>query len=253
MRSRRSRHARLRHRSIRAGSAPPSSTSCSPPGTRSSASPAPTPPPPRWRPGRRRPPRRPRRPRQPPRGRRRRRRRHPPRQQARLRATPRCRTPPSAPRSRRSARRSPDRRPFLLASGVAGLAPGRPAHRGATRRRSTAPTRRAAARENLALELRRPRRAHRSALRFAPTVHGDRRPRLHRRTSSAIAREKGVSGYIGDGANRWPAVHRSDAARLVAPRAGAGAGRSRRCTRSARRASRRRRSPRPSGAAWTCR
>ena len=52
------------------------------------------------------------------------------------------------------------------------------------------------------------------ALRFAPTVHGAG-DHGFAAMLAGIAREKGVAGYVGEGTNRWPAVHRSDAARLV--------------------------------------
>jgi len=52
------------------------------------------------------------------------------------------------------------------------------------------------------------------AVRFAPTVHG-RGDHGFVAELARVARERGVSAYIGDGSSVWPAVHVSDAGRLV--------------------------------------
>jgi nucleoside-diphosphate-sugar epimerase len=103
-------------------------------------------------------------------------------------------------------------RPFLLASGTAGLAPGR---EGTENDRSPfhGPGAPRGGSENLAMEYV-DRGVGTVSLRFAPTVHGDGDHGFVA-TLTGIARTKGAAGYVGDGTNRWSAVHRSDAGRLV--------------------------------------
>jgi len=103
-------------------------------------------------------------------------------------------------------------RPFVLASGVAGLTQG-----GTATEKDRSPfhgleSPRGGS-ENLALDYV-DRGVRTVSVRFAPTVHGDGD---HGFIAAliAVARKNGVAGYVGDGTNRWSAVHRSDAARIV--------------------------------------
>jgi nucleoside-diphosphate-sugar epimerase len=108
-------------------------------------------------------------------------------------------------------------RPLVLASGMLGLTAGRMATEddglvpSAEVRANPAGRRTATA--LLALSLA-GTGVRSSVLRFPPTVHGDGDHGFVA-TLVGVARQRGVAGYVGDGTNRWPAVHRSDAARLA--------------------------------------
>jgi nucleoside-diphosphate-sugar epimerase len=118
-------------------------------------------------------------------------------------------------------------RPFVIASGTLGLVSGRVAteqdgHGPASAGLGSGPeTRRATSELVLALGSRGVRS---SVVRLPPTNHGDGDNGFIA-TLVGIARDKGVSGYIGDGSNRWTAVHRLDSAclfRLALEKAPAG-------------------------------
>ncbi len=110
-------------------------------------------------------------------------------------------------------------RPLVIASGVLGLSPGRLAteldgHVIDPALAATAGggplTRHATAELVLSLASRGVRS---SIVRLSPTNHGDG-DHGFMATIVGIARESGISGYIGDGSNRWPAVHRLDSGHL---------------------------------------
>ena len=108
-------------------------------------------------------------------------------------------------------------RPFVLASGMIGLNIGRIATEDdglvSSSEVRAVPAGRRAATALLALSLW-GTGVRSSVLRFPPTVHGEGDHGFVS-TLVGIAREHGVAGFVGDGTNRWPAVHRSDAARLA--------------------------------------
>ncbi|AUN38883.1 SDR family oxidoreductase [Tsukamurella tyrosinosolvens] len=98
-------------------------------------------------------------------------------------------------------------RPLVIASGLLGLTSGRNALETDPMPPSPRTAGFAAA---LALA---ERDVRSSVVRLAPSVH-DAVPAGFVGRLAAIAGDAGRSGYVGDGAQRWPAVHRRDAARL---------------------------------------
>jgi nucleoside-diphosphate-sugar epimerase len=105
-------------------------------------------------------------------------------------------------------------KPFVVTSGTLGLAFGRPGTEADipdVEKLGSAALRVPAEQAVIAMSERGVRSA---ALRLAPLVHGAGDARGFTPALIGIARAKGVSAYVGDGSNRWPAVHRLDAALL---------------------------------------
>jgi nucleoside-diphosphate-sugar epimerase len=102
-------------------------------------------------------------------------------------------------------------KPLVIASGTPAL-PGRVA----TERDEPSPASPVARRgENAQAALDMAARGVRSCVVGLPrTVHGDGDRHGFIARMIAFARDKGVSGYVGDGSSRWPAVHVLDAAHL---------------------------------------
>lgn len=104
-------------------------------------------------------------------------------------------------------------RRLIIAGGLAALAEGRPATED-DRSPFHGPDSARGGAENLVLDMV-DRDVTSVVVRFAPTVHGVGDHGFIA-TVTAAARRHGVSAYAGAGDNRWAAVHREDAARLVA-------------------------------------
>lgn len=101
-------------------------------------------------------------------------------------------------------------RPFLITSGVAGLAPGRLGTEEDAPAPDSSPR---AASEGLALGFA-ARGVRAGVIRLSPSTHGEGDHHGFVPINVRLAREKGFAAYIGEGANRWAGVHRPDAARL---------------------------------------
>src|ERR1700730_5648349 len=100
-------------------------------------------------------------------------------------------------------------RPLLVPGGVALLAPGRAATEDDVAPATSAAYPRASEAAAASLVA----RGVRASVVRLPQVH-DRDKQGLVSYMIAVAREKGISAFVGDGLNRWPAVHRLDAARL---------------------------------------